>query len=97
MTSRSGWVVLQPTACSARLQRIGDREANRMARAWLARAFALMRRETKPVSEFDRRSELAETDPDQFQRELTEWIDRHPEWRAVPRAERIAMWLRATD
>jgi hypothetical protein len=43
-----------------------------MARAWLARALALIRRETKPVSEFGRRAELAEIDPDQFQRELTD-------------------------
>ena len=68
-----------------------------MARAWLARALALMRRETKSVSEFDRKSELAETDPDQFQRELTDWIERHPEWREVPRAQQIAAWLRAAD
>ena len=68
-----------------------------MAKAWLARAFALMRRETIPVSEFDRKSELAETDPDQFQRELTDWIERHPECRAVPHAEQITAWLRAVD
>ena len=68
-----------------------------MAKAWLTRAFALMRRETIPVSEFDRKSELAETDPDQFQRELTDWIERHPEFRAVARAEQIAAWLRAAD
>ena len=70
-----------------------------MAKAWLARAFTLMRREAIaiPASEFDRKSELAETDPDQFQRELTDWIEGHPEWHAVPRAEQITAWLRATD
>jgi hypothetical protein len=68
-----------------------------MVRAWLARAFA-RRRETKQVSEeFDRRSELSGTDPDQFEHELAEWLERHSEWREVTRGEQIAMWLRAHD
>ena len=64
-----------------------------MAKAWLTRAFAVMRRDTKPVSEFVRKSKLAETDPDQFQRALSDWIERHPEWRAVSRSEQITAWL----
>jgi hypothetical protein len=72
-------------------------EATGMAKAWLTRAFAVMRRDTKPVSEFVRKSELAETDPDQFQRALSDWIERHPEWRAVSRSEQITAWLRAAD
>ena len=74
-----------------------------MARAWLTRAFAIMRRTKTAVTddtddkEFNRRSELSGTDPDQFQRELAEWLERHPEWLEVTRGEQMAMWLRATD
>jgi hypothetical protein len=68
-----------------------------MVRAWLARAFAMVRR-TKPAvtddKEFNRRSELSGIE---LQRELTEWLEQHPECREVTRGEQIAMWLRATD
>jgi hypothetical protein len=71
-----------------------------MNRAWLARAIAVMR-STKPAvtddGEFYRRSELSGTDPDRFQREFAEWLERHPDWGEVTRGEQITAWLRATD
>jgi hypothetical protein len=59
---------------------------------------SLFRRRRRPdLTELDRRAELPGTNPDQFQREFSGWLERHPELCEVSRSEQLTHWLRATD
>lgn len=59
---------------------------------------SLFRRRTRPeLTELERRAELPGTNPDQFQQEFSDWLERHPELRDASRAEQLTQWLRATD
>ena len=56
---------------------------------------SFLRRGGRPVqTEYERRAALPAPD---LERELAEWLERHPEMRDADRFEQLAAWLRATD
>ena len=58
---------------------------------------SLFRRSRIEQTELERRAELPGKDIEQFQREFSNWLERHPELCSASRAEQLTTWLRATD
>jgi hypothetical protein len=58
---------------------------------------SLLRRSRIEQTELERRAELPGKNVEQFQREFSDWLERHPELSDASRAEQLTTWLRATD